>query len=136
MTSPKNALEQRLTKTHNEATQPAHEQDRTSFAIITEVNQSTSQVKIRLLKADGEPGEVLNGGFLPLINPLGDIHLRFGMLRKGLLCRISWRGRLKPKNPIVEVIGDEDHSFLKKKPAANAVELGPYAIFSGGIGLG
>lgn len=134
MSAPKNALEQKLHKQHSEATQPTHEQDRIGYAVITEVNENTSQVKIRLLKSDGDPGDILPGGFLPLLNPLDDIHMRFGALRKGLVCRIYWRGRLKPKNPVVEVIGDEDHSFLKKKPATNAVELGPFAIFSGGVG--
>lgn len=133
--APRNALEQKFNKTHDEASQPAHEQDRISYAIISEVNEDSCQVRIRLLKADGEPGELLSGGFLPLLNPLDDIHMRFGSLRKGLLCRIYWRGKLKPKNPIVEVIGDEDHSFLKKKPATNKVELGPFAIFSGGVGV-
>lgn len=131
--TPKNALEQKLSKQQSEATQPAHEQDRIGYAVITEVNQDTSQVKIRLLKADGDPGDILDGGFLPLLNSLSDIHMRFGALRKGLVCRIYWRGRLKPKNPVVEIIGDEDHSLLKKKPAPNTIELGPFAIFSGGV---
>ena len=133
MVAPKDALEQKLNRTQNEANQPANEQDRTGYAIISEVNQDTSQVKIRLLKSDGEPGDVLPGGFLPLLNPLEDIHLRFGALRKGMVCRIFWRGKLKPKNPIIEVIGDENHSLLKKKPAVNKVEVGPFLIFSGGL---
>ncbi len=133
MSAPKNALEQKLHKQHSEATQPTHEQDRIAYAIVTEVNHNTSQVKIRLLKSDGDPGEVLPGGFLPLLNSLDDVHLRFGMLRKGLVCRIFWRGRLKPKNPVVEIIGDENYSLLRKKPAINSIELGPFAIFSGGV---
>ncbi len=133
--APKDKLEQKLQNTSREASQPTHEQDRIGYAIITEVNYETSQVKIRLLKSDGEPGDVLPGGFLPLLNPLEDIHLRFGALRKGLVCRIFWRGKLKPKNPLVEVIGDEDFSFLKKKPAINQVEVGPYAVFSGGLAM-
>lgn len=133
MTAPKNALEQRLNKTHQEATQPAHEQDRIGWAIISEINEDTSQVKIRLLKSDGEPGDVLPGGFLPLINPLEDIHNRFGGLRKNMVCRIFWKGKLNPRNCLVEVIGPEGHSFLKKKPATNRVDVGPYAIFSGGV---
>ncbi len=133
MTAPKNALEQRLQRTASEANQPTHEQDRIGYAIITEVNHETSQVRIRLLKADGDPGEVLPGGFLPLLNPLDDIHMRFGTLRKGMICRIYWRGKLKPKNPLVEVIGDESYSFLKKKPAINVIEIGPFLIFSGGV---
>jgi hypothetical protein len=131
--APKNALEQKLQRTQQEASQPAHEQDRVGYAIITDINPDTSQVKVRLLKADGELGETLPGGFLPLVNPLEDIHLRFGALRKGLVCRIYWRGKLKPKNPLVEVIGDEGYSFLKKKPANNSVDIGPYAVFSGGL---
>ena len=135
MSAPKNKLEQTLKKTHQEAGQPVNEQDRTGYAIISEVNEDTSQVKIKILRADGSVGEELRGGFLPLQNPLADIHHRFGALRKGLVCRIYWKGRLTPRNPIVEVIGDEEHLLLKKKAATNKVEIGPFQIFSGGLGM-
>jgi hypothetical protein len=135
MSTPKNALEQKLGRTASEAGQPANEQDRIGYGIISEVNQETSQVKIKLLTSDGQPGEELRGGFLPLVTPLNVIHMLFGALREGLVCRIYWKGKLRPKTPLIEVIGDEEHSLLKKKPASNEVEVGPYQIFSGGLSL-
>lgn len=133
--APKNALEQKLGRTAMEAGQPSNEQNRIAYGIISKVNQDTSQVKVKLLTKDGEVGEELTSGFLPLMNILSDIHLRFGALREGLVCRIYWKGKLKPTDPLVEVIGDEDHLFLKKAPATNKVEVGPYAIFSGGMSV-
>jgi hypothetical protein len=133
MSTPKNALEQKLGKTAMEAGQPANEQDRIGYGIISKVNHDSSQVKIRLLNSDGQPGEELTGGFLPLLTPLSDIHLRYGALREGLVCRIFWKGKLRPKTPLVEIIGEEDHSLLKKKAASNQVDIGPYQIFSGGL---
>lgn len=129
----KNALEQKLQRAHQDANQPSDEQDRIAYAIISEVNQDTSQVKIQLLNSDGTPGEVVESSFLPLINPLEDIHMRFGALRPGLVCRIYWRGTTKPTNSLVEVIGDENHSLLRKVAKENKVNVGPYLIFSGGI---
>jgi len=135
MSTPKNALEQKLGRTHSEAGQPANEQDRIGYGIISKVNQDTSQVKIKLFNVDGSPGEELSGGYLPLLNPLSDIHFRFGALREGLVCRLYWKGKLKPKTPLVEVIGDEEHNLLKKAPSTNQVEVGPYQIFSGGLSI-
>lgn len=131
-TAPKNSLEQRLHKSSQEAGQPVNEQDRIGYAIIEEVKVQSSQVKIRLLKADGDPGEVLPG-YHPLLNPIDDLQNRFGALRKGMVCRIFWKGKLRPKNPIVEVIGPEGHTFLTKKAFPNKVDTGPHAIFSGGV---
>lgn len=133
MTAPKNALEQKLNRNASEAGQPPNEQDRIGYAIINEINQDTLQVKVTMLNSDGTPGEELEGGFLPLINPLDDIHMRFGALRVGLICRIYWKGKLRPKNPLVEVIANEEHNFLTKQASINQVEIGPYLIFSGGI---
>lgn len=133
MTAPRNALEQKLQKTAREANQPNDEQDRIGYAIITDIDQNSSQVKIRLLQSDGTPGEDIPGGFLPLMNTLEDIHLRFGALQKDMICRIHWKGRLKPKNPVVEVIAPPGHSFLRKAATINEIETGPRLIFSGGI---
>lgn len=129
----KNALEQRLHKQSNDIGQPANDQERVGYAIISKVNEETSQVKVKLLTSDGVVGEELPGGFLPLMNPLSQIHHSFGALREGLVCRIWWKGKLRPKTPLVEVIGDEEHSFLKKAAAQNTVDIGPYQIFSGGM---
>ena len=65
-TAPRNKLEQTLDHTSQEAGQPAQEQDRISYGLITAVNDDTSQVKIRLLDGEGELGEEL-AGYFPLI---------------------------------------------------------------------
>ena len=135
MQAPKNALEQKLGRTANEAGQPANEQDRIGYGIISKVNQDTSQVKVKMLNADGQDGEELAGGFLPLLTPLSDIHMRFGALREGLVCRLYWKGKLRPRTPLVEIIGDEDHSLLKKTATTNQINIGPYQIFSGGLSI-
>lgn len=133
MSAAKNALEQKLGKTSSEAGQPANDQERIGYGIISEVNHDTSQVKIKLLTADGQQGKELKGGFLPLLTPLSVIHLLYGALREGLVCRLYWKGKLQPRAPLVEVIGDESHSFLVKVPAENKIAIGPYQIFSGGM---
>lgn len=134
VTAPRNKLEQTLSNTAQEAGQPVNEQERISYGIITEVNEDTSQVKIRLLRGDGELGDEIQS-FFPLINPLPDIHLMYGALRAGLIVRLYWKGKLVPTTGLVEVIADEDHSFLKKQPIPNELELGPWKIFSGGLGF-
>lgn len=129
----KNSLEQKLQRNQMEAGQPANDQDRIGYGIISSVNHDTSQVKIKLLTADGQPGPELRGGYLPLLTPLNVIHLLYGALREGLVCRIYWKGKLRPRTPLVEVIGDETHSFLNKVPRENKIAIGPFQIFSGGM---
>ncbi len=135
MSAPKNKFDQNIKKIRQEAGQPVNEQDRVGYAIISKVNEDTSQVKVKLLQADGKVGAELRGGFFPVHNPLSDIHHRFGALREGLVCRIFWKGRMTPQNVIVEVIGEEDHLLLAKKAATNKIEIGPFQIFSGGLGM-
>ena len=134
--APKNAMHQAVQQTSKSAKEPSDEQDRISYGVISKVNVESSQVKVRLLKDNGKISEEeLTPFYLPLINSLMDIHLRFGMLREGLLVRVFWKGKLKPDNAIIEVIGDEDSDFLKKTPEVNEVTVGSYQIFSGGISI-
>lgn len=128
--APKNALQQTLHNTSREAGNPADEQLRISYGTISEVNQETSQVKVRIYKADGSLGEEITKGFLPIINPLSQIHMNYGLLRDGLVVRIFWKGKLEPQNALIEVIGDEDLAFLQKKPEQNEMQVGPFLIFS------
>lgn len=134
-TAARNQVQQALSETGKAVGQPQDRQERISYGIISKVNADTSQVKVRMLKADKEPGEEISPQFLPLINSLSEIHHLYGALREGLLVRIYWRGKLGPKNDaLIEVIGDEDSSFLKKSPENNEIDIGPFKIFSGGLG--
>jgi len=133
--SPKNILQQKMHENTREAGQPADEQERITYGIISEINYESSQVKVKLLKADGKIGDEISGGYLPLATPLSEIHLLWGALREGLVVRVYWKGKLRPRDAIVEVIGDEDHKFLQKPPSLNEIAVGPWRIFSGGIGV-
>ncbi len=126
----KNSFQKVLHNTAKEAGNPADEQLRISYGTISEVNQETSQVKVRIYKPDGSLGEEITKGFLPIINPLDQIHMNYGLLRDGLVVRIFWRGKLEPQNALIEVIGDEELAFLQKKPQQNEIEIGPFRIFS------
>jgi len=72
---------------------------------------------------------------MPLTTPISEIHHLWGALREGLVVRVYWRGKLNPKNAIIEVIGDEDHKFLSKEPQLNELPVGVWRLFSGGIGI-
>lgn len=133
--APKNNLQQALNKTSKEAKSPVDEQQRINYGVISEVNHDTSQVKVRALRSDGKLGEEISKGFLPLLNPLSQIHLLYGLLREGLVVRIFWRGKLEPQNAVIEVIGDEEHNLLTKSPEPNEITIGPFKIFSGGFGI-
>jgi hypothetical protein len=129
--SPKNILQQRLHETTREAGDPPDELERISYGVITEVDYETSQVKVRKFLEGGRMGDMVSDGFLPLATPLSEIHLLWGLLREGLVVRVYWRGKLAPKNVLIEVIGDEDHKLLRKAPESNEVQVGPWRLFNG-----
>jgi hypothetical protein len=131
--APKNLFQQQSNKTANEVGQPPDDIERISYGIVTEVDPQSSQVKVRFLTADKTPGELVSEGFLPILNSLSQIFILYGSLRPGLLVRIFWRGKIKPKTAIIEVIGDEDSSFLAKDFDTNEVNVGPWFIFSGSL---
>jgi len=131
--APKNELQQALHETNRQAQQPSDKQDRVTYGIISAVNYDSGQVKVKKLEADGKVGNEISNAFLPLATPLSEIYLLWGALREGLVVRIYWRGKLSPRNAIIEVIGDEDHSFLRKTPYLNEVAVGAYRIFSPGL---
>ena len=133
MVTPKNLLQQQFRTLNNDVGQPPDDVERISYGIITEVDLETSQVKVNFLKDDKTQGEPVSKDFLPLINSLNQVSSLFGGLRKGLLVRIYWRGKLRPKTALIEIIGDEDSSFLKKDFETNEIETGPWFFLSGGL---
>jgi hypothetical protein len=133
--APKNEFQQKFKDVSSQSRNPPDEADRITYGVISEVNFNNGQVKVKKLLADGKIGDEISEGFLPLSTPLSEIHLLWGALREGLVVRVYYKGKLTPRNQIIEVIGDEEHSFLNKEPISNEIEIGPYKIFSGGIGL-
>src|SRR5688500_15946082 len=123
VTAPKDAGQQRRSDTGTLSRQPASEQDRVRYGVITAVNDD-NLVKVKLLSDAGNPiGEdIVSGSYLPLMNPLSQVFLLWGSLRKGLFCRVFWRGKQEPNaSTLVEIIADEEHNFLKKEPESNEV---------------
>lgn len=128
-TAAKNKLQQYSHDTHRESRQPVDEQDRITYGVISDVDEDTSQVKVRFLKSDGIVGDELSPNFLPLSTPLEQIHLLWGLLRKGLVCRIYWKGKISPRKAIIEVIGNENHKLINQAPVPNEITIGPWQIF-------
>lgn len=124
---------------------PANEQLRVSYGVVTDVNQDTSKVKVRVFNGYNrredimlgatQPGE--EGIFVSLIQPLHVIHHMFGALRRGLCVRILWRGVNAPGSEAqVEVISDEPKTNFRsgeKEQEVNQKQTMPFKIFSGGI---
>ena len=131
--APKNLFQQKLHETSRESTLPKDEDGHIAYGVISEVNYNSGQVKVRKLLTDGKIGDEISSGFLPLANPLSDIHLRFGALREKLVVRYYYRGNLNPKNVIVEVIGDENFKFMMTAPVQNEINIGAYKIFGASI---
>lgn len=132
----KNLAQQKRSDNATAGRQPAVEQDRVRFGKIVAVN-SNNLVKVRLMNNQGdlEGPEIVNGSYLPLMNPLSAIYLMWGSLRPGLICRVYWHGKLDPDaSSVVEIIADEEHNFLKKEPESNEIATQPYKLLSGGMG--
>lgn len=131
----KNKLHQSLHETHVQSQSPTDDSHNWSYGAITAVNNETSQVKVKLFSSDSEleDAEILGGAYLPLLNPLINIHQNWGALREGLIVRVHWRGKMDPKTCIVEVVADEETSFLSKEATPNELPTGPFRIFAGGF---
>jgi len=134
-TAAQNKLQQFANDTGIAARSPVDEQDRITYGVISAVDDETSQVKVRELLSDGKVGNEIFPQFAPLATPLSQVHLLWGMLRKGLVCRIYWKGKHSARKGIIEIIGDEDHKLLNQAPVANEITIGPWKIFTGGLSL-
>lgn len=132
--APKNSFQSSLQKTSSAAVQPVEEQDRISYGIVLDVNEK-SRVKVKMFRSNSQGGDLIiaGGSHLPVLQPLSVIHMLYGPLRKGLVVRLFWKGKLEPKgNVIIEVIGNEDHQLATKELEVPALDQQPYKIFSGG----
>lgn len=133
VSSPRNIPQSNLSGLSRKVGQPVPDSLRIRYGVITAVDNDTSQVKIKLYTNTGRP-DIEPPGYHPLINPLSQVHLLWGKLRKGLAVRAFYRGKEDPASDyIVEVIGDEGLDFLKKEAKENILSTGPYKILSGGI---
>jgi hypothetical protein len=134
---PANALSGTLKTTGQIAGKPANEQHNISYGVVSEVDDATAQVKIKLYEGHAKDGTPNLGPelpqYFPLLNPLLDIVHRFGMLRTQMSVRVHWRGgQVRPDWAIVEIIGDEKYNTFTKDPQSNMLSTGPYKILSGG----
>jgi len=130
--SDRSSLGKTVRRATSAAGEPADTQDHLSYGIIESINFETYQVQVRTLRKD-KKALVLNGAYLPLQNQLSDIFLRWGQPRKGMFCRVHWRGKSDPRWAMVEIIGDEEANFLKKKDRKNEVVTNPYKFLGGGM---
>lgn len=122
---------------------PSDEQERRSYGVIAEVDEANSLVRVDIY--DQGRGETYRlgaskrntkGAFIPLLEPITDIHHRWGALRKGLGVEVRWRGKNNPSAEAVATILTDELSEIfksgKKEPESNELTTGPYKIFSGG----
>ena len=132
--SPRSVRQQEHASTATKAGQPVLDNLRIRYGIITSVDEDTSQVRIRLFTNEGQP-DIFIDTPQPLLNPLSEIHLLWGRLRKGLAVRFFYIGQesTPPSGRVVEIIGDEGLSFLKKETKENILATGPYKIITGGV---
>ena len=105
--------------------------DRVSYGIITDVNFANYQVKVKIFGEKGD--QQIETGWQPLVTQQDEIFLKWGQLRKGMHCRIHWRGKSKARRGFVEIVADENASFLKQKDKKNELETMPYKFLGGGI---
>lgn len=130
----RNKLHSHFRKLDVEASSPNDDQQKVSIGVISDVRTEDGQVKVRLFERNGEPGEeILGGVYLPVLQSFDYIHKLFGQLRKGLYVRVWWKGKLEPRNCLVEIIGDENTNFIKKDVKHNDMETGVYKFFMGGL---
>jgi hypothetical protein len=112
-----NKFDQRQQREFRDSTRPNPQVLRCVFGYIAEIHDKTYQVKVRDRNGDllGRDPDI--GDWFPLMNPLEDVMLRWGELRKELIVRIWFSGEGDPANGIVEIVSDESNDFLKKVPA-------------------
>jgi hypothetical protein len=131
----RNKLQNNMQSTHQKSETPVDDSHNIAYGLITAVNNDTSQVKVKLYTTDSTfaSDEILNGAYLPLLNPLIQIQHEWGAIRVGLLVRVHWKGKLNQKNAVIEIVGDEESPFLNKEPLQNELPTGPFRIFSAGL---
>jgi hypothetical protein len=129
----RDALQQTMKQADRKSEEPSDRQDRITYGVIVGIKKKTGQVQVR--EFGTKKKLVADGAFLPVATQQSELFMLWGELRKGLVCRIHWRGKLTQRGPIVEVIGDEESNFLEQPERDNEIETPPYKIFSGGKGF-
>ena len=133
--NPRNIFQKTLKESHEKAGQPSDQQERISYGEIVDVNKD-SQLKVKMYKSKGRGTDLLimDGAWLPLLQPLNVIHVLYGRVHVGMKVRIFWTGKNEPKTAIIEVVGDADHNIEIKSPESNRFDTLPFKILSGGLG--
>jgi len=127
---PRSRVQSELGKTRARAEDPGSREDKISYGYIEAVAEKGMQVKVTELQTGKT---IANGAFLPVINDLEDIFLRWGQIRVGMLVRFFYRGKHGARKPLVEIIGGEGANMLTKEERQNEVETRAYKIFGGGL---
>lgn len=140
-----NPIQTGLEQANSRAGDPADEQQRVSYGIITEVNEEVNRVKVDLFDRGNSKTRIGSGvdrpegSFIPVMQPLIVIHHLYGALRKGLIVRVWWRGKQEPgAEAIAEIISDQDSSIFgsgTKSSRSNELATTPHEIFTGGLGF-
>lgn len=91
---------------------------RYAYGTIAEIDSDTFQVKVILSDGSFVGKDAATGDWLPLMSPLDDILLRWGQLRKGLKARVFFYGQGRPKDGMVEIVGDEFTKYIKQDPVS------------------
>lgn len=127
---PRSGLQSSVSTAHKKAEEPGSREDRVSYGIIEDVKEEGQQVKVMDM-ATGKT--IAKGAYVPVLNDLEDVFLRWGQIRKGMKVRIFWRGRHGARKPLIEIIGAEDVNFLIKDFRENEIPTKAYKLMGGGL---
>jgi len=129
--APKTIDQKGIQGTTKTAEEPDSYGDRISYGVITDVNFANYQVRVKIFGGTVHPQ--LQNSWQALITQQDEIFLRWGQLRKGMHCRVHWRGSAQARRGFVEIIGDEEMNFIKQQDKPNEVKVFPYKFLGGGL---
>lgn len=139
-----NIIQKTFDQSLQRAGEPADEQLRISYGVIAEVDEDNSTVRVDIFDKGGNririgagPDSKSQGSLLPIIQPITEIHHRFGSIRKGLIVRVYWKGKHVPgKDSLIEIISDAGESIFgsgRKDVRSNELATQVHEIFTGGL---
>lgn len=128
----RNNFQQSQDRNAEEASRPDDKAWNAGYGRVYDIDEQTYQVKVQLRGGRFVGNDPAVGDFIPLMNDLSDVLLRYGPLRKNLIVRVTWRGQQPNRGAVAEIIGDEDSDFLKQLEIDEG-GVGAYRIFSPGL---
>jgi len=128
----RNNFQKNQARQMDEATRPNDRAWNSGYGRVEEIDEATFQVKVRLRGGVMVGHDPKIGNFIPIMNDISDVLLRYGPLRKNLIVRVTWRGQQPNREAVAEIIGDEDSDFLTQLEIDEG-GVGAYRIFSPGV---